>query len=158
MSGRLTPFRLLIVPPTTTLASIVSASSETASSRTRPSSISSDAPGRIALKISGCGSGIASPPPSSRPSTKRTVSPAATWILPSSIRPTRILGPWRSWRMAIGRPVSRSSARMAAWTRRWSSCVPWLKFSRNTSAPARNSSRSRSGVELAGPMVATILA
>ena len=72
VSGRLTPLRLLIVPPTTTLASIASASSETASSRTRPSSISSAAPGRIALKISGCGSGIASLPPSSRPSTKRT--------------------------------------------------------------------------------------
>ena len=51
----------------------------------------------IALKISGCGSGIASRPPSSRPSTKRTLSPAATWILPSLIRPTRIFGPCRSW-------------------------------------------------------------
>ena len=49
-------------------------------------------------------------------------------------------------------------ARIAACTWRWSSWVPWLKFSRNTSAPARNSARIRSGDELAGPRVATILA
>src|SRR4029079_7210621 len=38
------------------------------------------------------------------------------------------------------------------------SWVPWLKLSRNTSTPASNSARSRSGLLLAGPRVATILA
>ena len=55
-----------------------------------------------------------------------------------------------------GRPSS-SSARMVAMRAAWSSCAPWLKFSRNTSAPPRNSRPSISGVLLAGPIVATIL-
>src|SRR3546814_19884638 len=40
----------------------------------------------------------------------------------------------------------------------WSSCVPWLKFRRNTSAPASTSARMRSRVELAGPNVARMRA
>ena len=39
----------------------------------------------------------------------------------------------------------------------WSSWVPWLKLRRNTSAPAWKSRASTSGVEVAGPSVATIL-
>ena len=58
----------------------------------------------------------------------------------------------------MGRPASRSMARIVSWRCLWSSCVPWLKFSRNTSAPASNRLRMISGLELAGPRVATILA
>src|SRR5208283_3005706 len=38
-----------------------------------------------------------------------------------------------------------------------SSCVPWLKLRRKTSAPAWNSRDRTSAVELAGPSVAMIL-
>ena len=41
---------------------------------------------------------------------------------------------------------------------RCSSWLPWLKLSRKTSTPASNSARIRSGLALAGPSVATILA
>ena len=41
---------------------------------------------------------------------------------------------------------------------RCSSCLPWLKLRRKTSTPAWNSASIISGVELAGPRVATILA
>src|SRR6516162_1013923 len=60
--------------------------------------------------------------------------------------------------MPIGRPVAFSTRRIASNRARWSSCVPWLKLSRNTSTPALNSSRILSGAELEGPNVATILA
>src|SRR5262249_15119576 len=62
------------------------------------------------------GRGIEVLPPSVPDSTNRIVSPASTAILPSRIVPTRILGPWRSCRMPIGRPISFSSTRMARWT------------------------------------------
>src|SRR5882757_6596623 len=60
--------------------------------------------------------------------------------------------------MPIGRPVSRSNSRRIAKRARWSSALPWLKLRRNTSTPARNSSRTMCAAELAGPRVATILA
>src|ERR1051325_10145908 len=74
------------------------------------------------------------------------------------LRPTGTTEPCRSARMPIGRPTSASTARISSNRARCSSCVPWLKFSRNTSTPASNSARSRSPPELAGPIVATILA
>ncbi|CAJ9101456.1 Uncharacterised protein [Burkholderia pseudomallei] len=49
-----------------------------------------------------------------------------------------------------------SIARTAAWRNAWSACVPWLKFRRNTSAPARASASIAVSVELDGPSVATI--
>jgi hypothetical protein len=60
--------------------------------------------------------------------------------------------------MPIGRPVSVSSVRMISTRARWSAALPWLKLRRKTSTPARNSRRTASGSELAGPSVATILA
>src|ERR1700722_12894238 len=72
--------------------------------------------------------------------------------------PSRSLGPCKSARMPIGRPVSASTRRIAVNSLRWSSWVPWLKLQRKTSTPASNSARKRSGLELAGPSVATILA
>ena len=135
------------MPPLITLASIVLGPSATASSRSRPSSISSSAPGLIAAKISGCGSGIAlACRPASRPSTKRTVSPAATWILPSSERADpelRTLQVQQNADRPADLALDRRGSAACSW--RWSSCVPWLKFSRNTSAPAWNSARSWSG-------------
>ncbi len=61
------------------------------------------------------GSPILSPSPPF--STNRIASPASTLIEPPLIVPTRILGPWRSSRMPMGRLSSPSSVRMAAWTR-----------------------------------------
>src|SRR5262245_53369948 len=58
----------------------------------------------------------------------------------------------------IGRPAFASTARIACIRSLWSACVPWLKLRRNTSTPRWNSSRIISGVELAGPSVATIFA
>ena len=72
-------------------------------------------------------------------------------------------------RRAASDPAGRRARRWAARLRfpprricasrsRCCSCVPWLKFSRNTSTPAWNSARIISTLELAGPRVATILA
>src|ERR1051326_3192516 len=60
--------------------------------------------------------------------------------------------------MPIGRPVSASTCLISSKSCRFWSWLPWLKLSRNTSTPASNSVCSRSGLELAGPRVATILA
>src|SRR5438067_8999821 len=60
--------------------------------------------------------------------------------------------------MPIGRPTSLSTWRISSKRARCSSWLPWLKLSRNTSTPASNNARNRSPPELAGPIVATILA
>jgi hypothetical protein len=59
----------------------------------------------MAAKISGWGNGMEDLSPSVPEQTKRIVAPAATAIFPFRILPTRILGPWRSYRMPIGRPT-----------------------------------------------------
>ena len=156
--GRFTPLRFEIVPAVITSASRAAVSIPTTRTRTRPSSISRSWPGTTASKISGWCRGIASLPPSAPSRTKRTRSPAARSRRPSRTVPIRIFGPWRSCRMPIGRPTSRSRARMAACTLAWSACVPWLKLRRKVSTPARNRAFSISGLSVAGPTVATILA
>src|SRR5580700_1758662 len=68
VSGRLTPLRLDILPPTSTCATMRCGETPVATRRSLPSSISSASPGLMAAKISGCGSctrlaspGVASP-------------------------------------------------------------------------------------------------
>ena len=72
--------------------------------------------------------------------------------------PVRIFGPCRSARMQIGLCNSTETARTMRISSPLPSCVPWEKFSRATSAPARTSSRKTSAVQHDGPSVATILA
>ena len=93
---------------------------------------------------------------SRRPDRRRSSSPRRREI-GSSRSPIRSFGPWRSAISAIGRPTSRSVSRTRrAHSRCWS-CVPCERFSRAPSTPARTSAESASGVEQAGPIVATIL-
>src|SRR5436305_1665803 len=91
-------------------------------------------------------------------SRRRIAAGFSSLTMSPATLPSRNFGPCRSARMPIGRPTSASTARISSNRARCSSCVPWLKFSRNTSTPASNSARSRSPPELAGPIVATILA
>src|SRR5512137_659284 len=87
-----------------------------------------------------------------RPATR--VTPAR----PAASGPVRILGPCRSWSTATGLPIWREAARMRPMVLAWSSWLPWEKLRRATSTPGRSSPSSASGVAVAGPMVATILA
>src|SRR3989304_6117644 len=64
----------------------------------------------------------------------------------------------RALEKTIGRPVVFSRARMTSMCARCSSGGPWLKLRGKTSGPASNSAAMRSGVALAGPSVAMILA
>ena len=76
--------------------------------------------------------------------------PGCSATLPPAKLPTRSFGPCTSARMPIGRSTVCSSARIMVMRAAWSSCVPWLKFSRNTSAPAWNSAAISSGVRAGG--------
>jgi DNA ligase (NAD+) len=109
--------------------------------------------------------GAPSPTPPCRttsPGTSSVVmvnsSPALSSTGPSAKVPTRILGPWRSARTPTARPTSSAAARRFARLALWSSWVPWLRLSRATSSPARTSLRRISGLDVAGPRVATIFA
>jgi hypothetical protein len=58
--------------------------------------------------------------------------------------------------IAIGRSSSFEISRTTCIRAAWSSCVPWEKFSRAASIPARARSRTASRDDDAGPSVATI--
>ena len=70
----------------------------------------------------------------------------------------RILGPCRSPRMQSGLRSSRLTLRIIWISASFSSWVPWEKFRRTTSMPARTRSRNTGSVLDAGPSVATIFA
>ena len=78
-----------------------------------------------------------------------------TWSLSLEVR---ILGPCRSPRMQSGLRSSRLTLRIIWMSASFSSCVPWEKFRRTTSTPARTRSRKTGSVLEAGPSVATIFA
>src|SRR6201996_4709823 len=73
-------------------------------------------------------------------------------------RPVRILGPCKSPRMQIVLFSSLETLRTISISLSFSGWVPWEKFSRATSRPARTSSRNTGSVLQEGPRVATILA
>ena len=81
---------------------------------------------------------------------------AAAQRIGSARSPIRSFGPWRSAISASGRPTSRSASRTRRAHSPCSSCVPCEKLSRAASIPARRAPPSASGVEDAGPIVATI--
>src|SRR5687768_4107939 len=96
--------------------------------------------------------------PGESPAAMRRVSPSVSVNdPPPATGPVRIFGPLRSCRIATGRARRPAASRIASNTSRCDSCVPWEKFSRNTSTPAARSASRTSGAVLAGPMVATIL-
>ncbi|MNI66447.1 hypothetical protein D3C73_1220100 [compost metagenome] len=72
-------------------------------------------------------------------------------------RAMRIFGPWRSPMMATKRPCWAAMSRTNFARARWSSALPCEKFKRATSRPARINASMRSGVDVEGPRVATIL-
>ena len=76
----------------------------------------------------------------------------------STKRPSRILGPWRSTRMATARPEAAAASRMRPMTSSWSSARPWERLMRATFMPASTSACTCSGESVAGPRVHTILA
>src|ERR1044071_2487644 len=156
--GTLTPLWSDSVPATTHSVLAKSAPQSMTRSRTLPSSSSNSVPGCNASNTSGCGKGARLVSPGRVSRSRRKWQPTGSSALPPAKLPSRNFGPCRSARMPIGRPTSASTARISSNRARCSSGVPWLKFSRNTSTPASNSARSRSPPELAGPIVATILA
>ena len=155
--GTLTPLRSLMMPATSTTTSMVLTSCATMRSRTLPSSIRRSPPGSAALKISGCGRGMRLAVPGAGSRSKRSFWPIVNSIGPLAKAPSRSLGPCRSMRIATGCFNCFSRARICSTRWRWSSCTPWLKLRRNTSAPASNRARSRSVLADDGPRVATIL-
>ena len=157
VSGRLMPLRLPSNPLVITSASILTSLASTTRSLSLPSSSKSVWPGLTAWKISGCGRCTRPKPPIASRRTKLSMSPSVSLMAPESNLPMRSLGPCRSTRMPIGRENSTSSLRTVAWMSRKPSCVAWLIFTRNTSAPASNRRRIVSSLLEAGPSVATIL-
>ncbi|CAM5196530.1 hypothetical protein CDEN61S_01842 [Castellaniella denitrificans] len=156
--GTLTPLRSDSGPPTSTVVSAKSGPWRSTRRRSLPSSSSRSVPSSRAAKISGCGRLARAASPSAGSRSRRKDWPAARMALPPAIRPTRSFGPCRSIRMPMGWPSSCSTWRMRRWRSAWSSCEPWLKFRRNTLAPARARARICSRVELAGPRVARMRA
>src|SRR6185436_14907276 len=77
---------------------------------------------------------------------------------PAAKVPRRIFGPWRSWRIAMGLPILVSTDRMRWIACRCSAWVPWEKFRRATSIPARAICSMMPSAIDAGPIVQTILA
>ena len=89
----------------------------------------------------------------------RTISlPLINSTAPSRMRRVRTLGPGRSCRMAIGFWHFLEAARTRRMVSVCSAKVPWEKFTRATSIPARMSRWIISLEWLAGPSVHTILA
>src|SRR5918995_367459 len=91
------------------------------------------------------------------PATSVTSRPRSSLIPLSSTTPTRILGPWRSTRMARLWSSSLATARTSSNRATWSARSPWEKFSRTTSRPASTIPPRTSRLLEAGPRVATTL-
>ncbi len=72
--------------------------------------------------------------------------------------PVRIFGPCRSARIQMGLRSAAATARTIRMSSPFCAWLPWEKFRRATSTPARTSLRKISGVLHEGPRVATILA
>src|SRR4051812_28954860 len=70
--------------------------------------------------------------------------------------PTRMRGPWRSPRMATGRPRAFAASRTRAIVAACCSCVLCEKLMRATLRPASIKLRNASGEQLDGPSVQTI--
>src|SRR3954467_7756926 len=96
-------------------------------------------------------------PGSVRGASRTKRSPLTRSTLPSTNLPTRILGPCRSAINATVRPTFSAMVRTMLARSMWSCALPWLKFRRTTSTPARIRRSSTSGSLVAGPRVATIL-
>src|ERR1700683_3267477 len=79
-------------------------------------------------------------------------------LRPASSKPVRILGPWRSARMAMGFSWRAEAWRMNLTRGLCSSGVPWEKFRRAQSMPAAIRRSIISAEVVAGPMVQTIFA
>ena len=104
-SGTFTPLLSDREPPVLTRVSAKLAPEAFTDIRMRPSSSSSSTPGRSAANTSGCGNRTRSSLPGASSRSSRKVRPSRRWILPSSKRPMRSLGPWRSSSAAVGRRV-----------------------------------------------------
>src|SRR3990172_3544401 len=156
--GRLIPLLDVRIPPLTTWVMISSPSIFSTRSSTSPSSMRMRSPGETSR-----GSCLyvvetrpASPGTSSVVIAKRaplTSSTPPRWAM----GPVRILGPARSCAHATARPSFALTSRTMRIRSRCSSGVPWEKFIRATSMPARMSRSIISGLDVAGPRVATIL-
>ncbi len=156
--GRFRPLWSESWSPASTTVSAKSGPCLTTRSRTLPSSSRTSAPVRRAAKISGWGTPMREASPGADFRSSRRWWPAFSRTAPSANSPSRSFGPCRSASTAMGRPTRPSTSRTASMARAWSSCEPWLKLTRKTSAPAIASSRILSTPRLAGPRVATIRA
>src|SRR5690606_4092496 len=86
------------------------------------------------------------------------VWPSCSSTSPSTNRPRRIFGPWRSTRTATARPEAWAAARTRWYTSACSEASPWLRLIRATSIPASTRAWIWSADSVAGPMVHTIFA
>ena len=145
---RCTPGRPCVRPPVSTSATTSSASSTRhVAARSSPSPSTMRSPGRRRRAASGSRrrsrAAVLGPAPGTHPHDgcrRRRSTP------PSGNGPARIFGPGRSASTPIGRPSSAAElADRARAGARCSSSVPWLRFSRHTSTPARSMRSSASG-------------
>ena len=136
--GTLTPLRSESMPPLMTGVSAKSLPDRSTRRRSRPSSSSSSVPrARARRRFPGAAAGRVSRRPACRGrgrGGRRRPRPAAP-------------DHWRKCRRAASGPADRAARRSGGRCRAsierirsrrclWSACVPWLKFRRNTSAPA----------------------
>ena len=143
-------------PPSVSAKSCAAASRRAAAACRRRAAAS--APGSSAAKISGCGRRTRSRRRASGRGRAGTAGPSAAATRPSANVPTRSFGPCRSASMPIGRPASlldradQRRARAVVLVRAVAEIEP------EHIGAGVEQRRMRSGVELAGPSVATILA
>ena len=156
VSGKFTPLRSEIRPPTTTIASKPPSVNWVTVIRSLPSSIIRSCPTCSSATISAWGKGMVDASPVSA-DAKCSVWPLTTSTGPCANLPMRILGPCRSCKIPSGLPSSCSTLRICAKRSWWSAWLPWLKFRRKTFTPSKAKRRILSRSKLDGPSVATIL-
>ena len=156
VSGRETPLRFEMRPPTSTRVTARPSDTSVTVSRSLPSSMITQWPGSRADRISGWGRNTRETSPGVGSLSRTKVAPFLRIAAPSAKAATRSFGPCRSTRIAMGCFSSRSMVRMTSIFSGSFSRGRWLMLSRNTSAPARNSVSIISGVSEAGPRVAMI--
>ena len=153
--GRLTPLCDLTGPPTTTVQIARPESTRPTRRRTSPSSIRMSWPGSSTSPIT-AGLTVRSPGWAFSSGETTTSAPLAR-ITGSASSPIRSFGPCRSAISASGRPAAACASRTRRARSACVSGVPCEKLRRAPSIPASTRAASISGVEVAGPIVATIL-
>src|SRR5690606_15303857 len=156
--GRLRPLLFETGPGTSTRVTTRGPSTSRIRTATRPSSMRMRSPG---LQSPGRPEYVVeaiSAVPGTSSVVMVKVWPSCSSTSPSTNRPRRIFGPWRSTRTATARPEAWAAARTRWYTSACSEASPWLRLIRATSIPASTRAWIWSADSVAGPMVHTIFA